>query len=217
MTAAFFDLDRTLIDCNSGVLYARFERRGKRISRRQLAMGLTFGVLYHFDMVDIDAAMGKALEHYKGVTDEELRERTRVWFADEVVDRLRPGARRALDAHRGLGHPLVMLTNSSCYMADIATEVFGLDDWLANSFVVDGDGRLTGEFEKPLCYGAGKAERALKWATERGEDLAECYFYTDSLSDLPMLEAVGMPRVVHPDPKLKREAKRRGWTIEDWR
>lgn len=216
MTAAFFDLDRTLIDCNSGVLYARFERRQKRISRRQLALGLTWGALYHFDLVDIDAAMLKALEHYKGVSDEELRERTRGWFRDEVESRLRQGARRALDAHRGLGHTLVMLTNSSCYMADIATETFGLDDWLANTFLLDSNDRLTGEFEQPLCYGAGKAERAQAWATERGFEMADCYFYTDALSDLPMLEAVGQPRVVHPDPKLRREAKKRGWAIEDW-
>lgn len=216
MTAAFFDLDRTLIDCNSGVLYARYERRHGRISRRQLALGLTWGALYHFDMVDIDSAMEKALQHYIGVADATIRARTEEWFAEEVAHRLRPGAQRAIDAHRALDHTLVMLTNSSCYMADVATARFGLDDWLANRFLIDESGNLTGEFERPLCYGAGKATRAKQWAETRGIDLADCYFYTDALSDLPMLEAVGHPRVIAPDPKLKREAARRGWVVESW-
>ncbi len=215
--AAFFDLDRTLIDCNSGMLYARFERRMRRISRYQLAQGLTWGMLYHFSLIDLDRAMGQALMYYRGTPEELLRERTERFFADEVVQRFQPGASRAIDEHKAQGHRLVMLTNSSPYMADVATTRFGLDEWLANRFLLDDDARLTGEFELPLCYGAGKAVRSQAWAERHGIDLASCFFYTDSYSDLPMLEAVGEPRVVNPDPKLKREARRRNWPVLDWR
>jgi phosphoserine phosphatase len=69
----------------------------------------------------------------------------------------------------------------------------------------------------PFCYGPGKVQRAERWAAEHGVELEQSYFYTDSLSDLPMLERVGQPRIVNPDPRLRREANRRGWPILDWR
>ncbi len=214
--AAFFDLDRTLIDCNSAVPYARFERREGRISRRQLATGIAWSVLYHFSLIDIDRAYEKALSHYKGVPEQELRERTRRWFDLEIVQRLQPGARAALDRHRAAGERLVLLTNSSCYMAEIATERWGLDAWLANGFVTAADGTLTGTMVKPLCYGRGKVVRARRWAADNGVELSDSAFYTDSLSDLQMLREVGEPRVVNPDPRLRREASRRGWPVLDW-
>ena len=75
------------------------------------------------------------------------------------------------------------------------------------------DGRFTGRAVLPLCYGRGKIERAERFAAEHGIDLARSYFYSDSISDLPMLERVGEPRVVCPDPRLRREARRRRWPI----
>lgn len=214
--AAFFDLDRTLIAENSGILYARWERRHRRISRLQLAQGLIWGGLYHLSLVDIDKAFRSALAHYVGTADAELDARTRTWFAAEVRHRLLPAARAAIHRHRQAGQKTVLLTNSSCYAARVACADWQLDDWLANVFTVDGQGRLDGGVETPLCYGQGKVLRAERWAADAGVDLARSWFYTDSLSDLPMLERVGHPVVVQPDPRLRREARRRGWPIVDW-
>jgi phosphoserine phosphatase len=69
----------------------------------------------------------------------------------------------------------------------------------------------------PLCFGAGKIAQAEAYAEARGVSLAESYFYTDSINDLPMLERVGNPRVVNPDLRLSWVARRRGWSVEDWR
>jgi phosphoserine phosphatase len=77
-------------------------------------------------------------------------------------------------------------------------------------------GELTGEFDRPLCYGAGKRERAEAFARALGSDLEHAAFYTDSITDLPLLEAVGTPIVVNPDARLRRMALRRNWPIEDW-
>jgi phosphoserine phosphatase len=68
-----------------------------------------------------------------------------------------------------------------------------------------------------LCFGKGKVEHARVVADKLGISLADCSFYTDSASDLPMLEAVGRPVVVDPDPRLRRIAARRGWPIQSWR
>jgi phosphoserine phosphatase len=77
------------------------------------------------------------------------------------------------------------------------------------------DGKFTGRGIKPFCYGRGKLYWAEKFAEEHGIDLAASWFYTDSIVDLPMLEAVGHPVAVNPDPRLRAEAKRRGWLVVD--
>ncbi|MCB9739251.1 MAG: HAD family phosphatase [Deltaproteobacteria bacterium] len=215
--AAFFDLDRTLIAENSGLLYARWERRHGRIGRGTMLRGLVWGGLYHLSLIDIDKAYRSALAHYVGTRADELDARTAEFFDAEVRARLLPGAQRAIAEHRGRGEPAVVLTNSSSWAAEAAQRAWGLDDWLANRFTVDAEGRLDGEIEPPICYGEGKATRAAVWCEARGLTLAASTFYTDSYSDLGMLEAVGYPVVVQPDPRLRRVARKRGWPILDWR
>jgi len=214
--AAFFDLDRTLIDLNSGAAYARFEYRERRISLFQLGQSALWMVLYHLSMIDMERAYRQAIGHYTGLQEAELEARTRRWFDAEIVSRIRPGALEALETHRSQGHPLVLLTASSGYASRAVCAQWKLDHYLANRFPTDDQGRLTGEIEEPLCYGPGKVVHARRWAAEHSIDLEASWFYTDSLSDLPMLEAVGHPVVVHPDPRLEREARRRGWPREDW-
>ncbi len=214
--AAFFDLDRTILDVNSGRLYVRNERRLGRISAWQLAESFFWFAMYHLSLLDVEKAYNRALRHYRGLPSELLRERTADWFGREVVERVQPGAVSAFDWHRRQGHPLVLLTSSSCYLAELFADKAELDDWLANRFVVDGAGLLTGEYESPLCFGPGKVVWAERWAEKRCVELRDSYFYTDSLSDLPMLERVGHPRVVNPDPRLRRTALKRGWPILDW-
>jgi HAD superfamily hydrolase (TIGR01490 family) len=214
--AAFFDLDRTLIGINSGVAWARHERRTGNISRWQMARAVVWGALYHLSLANVERAFEEALRHYKTQPEADLDQRTRDWFEQHVREHLRPGAARALDEHRAQGHPLVLLSSCSSFEARAAAEAFALDGWLANEFPVDAEGRLVGSFVSPLCYGAGKVARAEVWAAEHEVDLDRSYFYSDSYSDLPMLERVGEPRVIAPDPRLKRAARRRGWPIVDW-
>jgi phosphoserine phosphatase len=93
-----------------------------------------------------------------------------------------------------------------------AVRTFALDDFLSSKFEVV-DGRLTGRFEKPLCYHEGKVHYARRYAANHDIDLSKSYFYTDSNTDLPMLEAVGHPRIINPDPRLARIARKRDWII----
>jgi HAD superfamily hydrolase (TIGR01490 family) len=149
------------------------------------------------------------------VSETSVRERTLQFYLGEVRSQMRPGARRALEEHRGEGHRLVLLTSSSQYLSEAVSEELRLDGFLCNSFEVEG-GFFTGRAVRPLCFGRGKVDHATRFAKEHGVPLEQCAFYTDSFSDLPMLEAVGEPVVVHPDPRLRRAAKKRGWRIVDW-
>jgi HAD superfamily hydrolase (TIGR01490 family) len=213
---AFFDLDRTLIHVNSGLLWARYEFRLGNISRSMMARAVFWSALYHLSLVDIETAFGTAARHYRGTRQADLVDRTRKWFYDEVAHCLRPGAARAIESHRAQGHPLVLLTNSTSFEASVAAETWRLDDYLANRFPVDDQERLVGSYASPLCYGPGKVELAERWAADQDVDLDRSFFYTDSYSDLPMLERVGQPRVVAPDPRLRVAALRRGWMVVDW-
>src|SRR5690606_28104795 len=127
----------------------------------------------------------------------------------------RPKAREAVDSHRQQGHKLVLLTSSTRYMSRFISEELNLDHALFTDFVVH-HGVLTGQPVEPLCYGEGTLCYAQTYAASVGAHLKECIFYTDSIADLPVLEHVGTPMVIDPDPALKRVAKAQGWAICDW-
>jgi HAD superfamily hydrolase (TIGR01490 family) len=214
--AAFFDLDRTLLDMNSSTLWAKHELRNRSISLRQFGRVLVWNALYHLTFIDIETAYKEALGHYRGRLYEDLEAETREWFARDVAHHLRRGAGQALREHRQRGHRLVLLTSASAFAARAARDAWQLDDFLSNDFLTDARGRLDGTFVAPLCYGEGKVRRARAWASERDVDLGQSFFYTDSYSDAPMLRVVGNPRVISPDPRLSREARQRGWPVLQW-
>jgi HAD superfamily hydrolase (TIGR01490 family) len=214
-TAAFFDLDGTLLTVNSADLWVRRERRLGRITRWQLARaGLWLGG-YKLGFLDMEAALRAALGTLRGVEESFIRAETHQWWRDEVRPHIAPGARAVLAEHKARGDLLVLLTSSSRYASEMAREEFGLDHALCQGYEVK-DGRFTGEPERPLCYGPGKVQVAEAWAKAAGVDLAQSAFYTDSTTDLPMLEKVAKPFAVGPDPRLRRTARQRSWPVLDW-
>lgn len=213
--AAFFDLDGTLVTINGGRSWIEREHRLGRLSRLHMAKGAWFLGLYYFGVVNIERALGAALGTVVGASEEALREETAVWFAEDVVQYSAPGAWPFLEAHRALGHPLVLITSSSPYAAELARQHFALDDALSTEYLSEG-GLLTGKFGHPACYGAGKITHAEAWASQHGIDVGASYFYTDSNTDLPLLERVAHPRPVAPDVRLSWQARRRGWSAMDW-
>jgi len=214
--AAFFDLDGTLLTVNSARLWLRRERSLGRLTIRQVAWaGVQLG-LYRVGVIDMEAALRGALATLRDVEEERIRAETRAWWEEDVRPWVAPGARAVLDRHRRAGEPLVLLTSSSRYAAENARAEFGLDDVLFQVYEVVA-GRFTGEPVRPICFGAGKVEAAKAWAARNGVDLAASSFYTDSYTDLPMLEQVGRPNAVLPDARLGRVARARGWPLLDWR
>jgi HAD superfamily hydrolase (TIGR01490 family) len=214
--AAFFDLDGTLLLVNSARLWLRRERRVGRIDGRQVARALLRLAGYQVGLLDMASTLRAALVPYRGIPEEQLRQETRAWWQEEVRPCFAPGARPVLERHRRAGDRLVLLTSSSRYAAEMARQDFGLDDALFQAYEVR-EGRLTGAPAPPICYGPGKVAVAEAWAARNDVALDQSSFYSDSSTDAPMLERVGHPFAVNPDPRLALLSRWRGWPILDWR
>lgn len=213
---AFFDMDRTLLAVNSGSLWVRRELALGHISRLQALRASVWLARYHLGFASLQQALLAAIAHLEGREEHAMHSRTVAFFEEQVRVHYRPGALRALEEHRAAGDSLVLLTSSSNYLSELVARELGMDGVLCNRFEVDDSGRYTGRPLGELCFGEGKLTHARAYAHKAGVDLALCAFYTDSYSDLPVMEAVGRPVAVHPDRRLRREALRRGWPVVLW-
>jgi HAD superfamily hydrolase (TIGR01490 family) len=215
VVAAFFDMDRTLVRVNTGALWVKYLRRRREMSRLEMIRALTWLLQYKFSVLDFASVTERVAANMAGDSENELAEKCRTWVGAEVVPEVVPSARERIAHHRAEGHVCVILSSSSRYVTEPLAAELALDGVLCTRLEV-ADGRFTGRVTPPVCYGAGKVEWAERFAAERGVDLDASWFYTDSYSDLPMLERVGQKVVVNPDPRLRRFARRAGWTVEAW-
>ena len=127
-----------------------------------------------------------------------------------LLGKIRPEARRLLDLHRDGGRATYIVSAAPHEIVEPLAHALGMTGGIGTRGQVV-DGMYTGELDGPFCYGAGKVEAIRELARWEGLDLAQCYAYSDSASDLPMLQAVGHPVVVNPDGRLERHARRHGW------
>ncbi len=210
--AAFFDMDHTVVRGNTASVYLRDMRRRGELSRRNLARMSVVLVRYRMALIDMRDVMARVFEALEGTPEDALRDRCQTLFDREIRPLVSDDARRAVERHRAQGHPTVILTAQTPYLAEPLAREIGCEHVLSTRLEVQG-GRFTGRAVLPMCYGDGKVAQASEWARDHGVSLARSYFYTDSYTDLPMLLAVGEPRAVGPDARLWVAARRRGWPV----
>lgn len=213
--AALFDMDRTLIRVDSGTLYIRYQRRKGEASFRDVARVAWWMLQYTFGVIDAERVAGQALESFKGREETWLRETCEGLFADSVVHHVLDAGRRAVERHRENGDLVAIVTGATPYVALPLARELGIDHVVATHLEVV-DGVFTGRIEPPMNYGAGKVVRVEALAQKLGFSPEDATFYSDSITDLPLLERVGTPIAVNPDARLKRLAQKRGWKIEVW-
>ena len=166
-------------------------------------------------LLDYDAVTAKVLEPYRGVRAETVDEEVGVWYAEHVAPYFSERGKAAVERHRAEGHALVLLTSGSRFLNTRVAAHLDIPHLLCTEVHV-ASGVLTGDYHRPSCYGVGKVHWAEEFARREGISLAHSHFYSDSFSDRPMLERVGHPYAINPDPRLRRLARARGWPIEDW-
>jgi len=145
-----------------------------------------------------------------------MRDECMTWYRKVVQPHISERGRREVARFQEAGHTCAILSASMPYITEPLAAELGIPHVICTRLEVV-SGKFTGAWEEPLCYGEGKLRRALDFAREHSVDLAQSTFFTDSISDLPVLEAVGAPRVVNPDPRLFLVALRRGYPMETWR
>ena len=215
MTVAFFDMDRTLLTVNSGTRWVKFLRQRGEISRWQLLRAMGWAVQYHLSILDMATLSQRLVADLEGDSEAEMIAKCALWFDAEMRHTLAPPALARVEEHRARGERVVLLTSSTQFIAHPLARAAQLSDVICSHLEVVG-GKFTGRMTGPICFGAGKVMAAEAWAAREGVDLQATTFYTDSYTDLPMLERVGKPVAVNPDPRLARAARRRGWPVLDW-
>ncbi len=190
--------------------------RSGHISLGQFVEATWWLARYRLGDAKIEDAIRRSVSTLTGTYEADLERRCERFNRSWVMPRIRPGARNAVNAHLAAGDHLCLLTSASNYIADPLGRELGIHGVICNRFVTDEDGIFTGVAQQPLCFGPGKLELARTYAQEHALPLEDAVFYTDSYSDLPVLEAVGEPVVVHPDPRLAAVGARRGWRRVEW-
>ena len=208
------DLDKTLLACNSASLWIRREHRLGHITTWQLMQPIGWLTLYHLGKADVSIFLHKAAEWVTGDLESDLHARTEAFWMETIQHSVRPEVHAVLEQHRQQGDTLALLTASSNYLSELVAKQLGVEHVLCNRMVVE-DEVLTGAMHTPLCFGGDKAISPTI-VRRFGVGLETGYFYTDSYSDLPVLEQVVHPKVVCPDPRLERTAQQRGWDILRW-
>ncbi|HEV3068247.1 MAG TPA: HAD family hydrolase [Streptosporangiaceae bacterium] len=213
-TAAFFDLDKTLIARSSTLAFGPPFYRHGLLSRTDMLRGAAAQLRYrvsgadHRQMEKLRAQVGRACQ---GWLADQVTEIVSRYLKDLILPYVYAEARALLSEHRGAGQDVVIVSTSGEEVVAPIGAMLGVHSVIATRMRI-ADGRYTGEMEC-YAYGEEKAVQVRRLAAERGYSLPDCYAYTDSVTDLPLLEIVGHPRVVNPDRALRRIATAREWPV----
>ncbi len=217
--AAFFDLDKTVIAKSSTLAFSRPLYKAGMLGRRSL---LKAGIAQTFYL-----AFGADDDQIQRVR-ESLQTLTAGWDRDEVEDLVQEAldevvaplvyaeALFLIDDHLRQGRRVFIISASPIEIVRPLAHYIGVDEIIATRAEVDAAGRYTGELEF-YAYGEGKAEEVHRLAAAEDISLEASYAYSDSVTDLPLMEAVGHPVAVNPDKDLRKVAEERGWPILEFR
>ncbi|MEA2477774.1 MAG: hypothetical protein QOF16_16 [Actinomycetota bacterium] len=218
MEAAFFDLDKTIIARSSALALGRSFFREGLIGRSDLLKGMYAQLVFHLMGAD-EQKMERMREDAARLTSGWEQDKVRQ-VVNEVLDEvisplIYAEALELIVDHHEAGRLVCIVSSSPEEIVEPLARMVGADDWIATRAEVS-EGRFTGQLEF-YAYGPHKAAAIGSLAAERGIDLDGSYAYTDSATDLPMLELVGHPVAVNPDRDLRKLADSRNWQIETFK
>jgi HAD superfamily hydrolase (TIGR01490 family) len=216
--AAFFDLDKTVIDRASIAAFGRPFRRGGLITRRVVVRAITSQLIYLHLGAD-EARLARVRETMLKLTRGWERQRVGEIVRQTLLETVEPiiyaEALELMGVHRRRGDRIYLVSASPEEIVLPLAEMLGADGAIASKSEVDADGRYTGAMAF-YASGPGKADAIRALAEGSGFDLAGSTAYSDSATDIPMLEAVGHPVAVNPDRPLARIARERGWEVRQF-
>ena len=209
---AFFDMDKTLIAENSGGLYMRYRYQRGEISGLELVKGIGAYLQYKLGILDIRNWTKTMMVQFRGQSEAELEAEAKAWFEELMAHTIYPEAEALVRKHEAEGHVVAIVSGATKFVVRPLAQRLGIEHMLYTRLEVE-DGRFTGRVIEPICFEEGKIYWLQQFIEEHGIDLAKSWFYTDSITDLPLLDLVGHPVATNPDPLLYRAAVRRRWPV----
>lgn len=212
--AAFFDLDKTLMEGSSAFHFARASYKAGQLSRKQLARDIRDNVRFRLHGSTDEATTALRERVYESIAGKRVVDLARLTpdILAGILPRVYPQMLEVAWRHQDAGRPVYIVTAASQEIAELLAHVLVFDGGIGARSEVR-EGVYTGRPEGPFTYREGKAEAIRQVAQEHGYDLAESWAYSDSESDLPMLRTVGHPVAVNPDSALYGVARDEGWEI----
>nr|ABP45041.1 1-acyl-sn-glycerol-3-phosphate acyltransferase [Mycolicibacterium gilvum PYR-GCK] len=210
---AFFDLDGTLVAGFTGVVMTQ-----DRLRRRQMSVGEFIGMVqaglnHQLGRSEFEDLIGKGARMLRGNSLDDVDELAERLFVQKIVGRIYPEMREIVRAHMNRGHTVVLSSSALTVQVEPVARFLGIDNVLSNKFEIDDDGLITGEVQRPIIWGPGKARAVQEFASVNGIDLSRSYFYADGDEDVALMYLVGNPRPTNPAGKMAAVAAKRGWPI----
>jgi len=214
-TAAFFDLDGTIIATHS-VKDIFMERLfAGQVQASEVVDMATLMLRYAFKTADFEDSIRESVANMEGMDESEFLELAEKVCADRLLPQVFPEVKAIIKAHKAKGHTLVVITSASRYQVEPLARELGIDNIMCTELEVE-DGRFTGHLDGTPCYGPAKLSMARAFAKGRRISLKKSYFYSNGSEDIPLLEAVGNPVAIGPDSSLKKTAAAEGWPIHEF-
>ncbi len=210
--AAFFDLDKTIIATSSAFAFGKEFLHNGMITRQEawdLYLSKAQYMLVGQSSEKMDSTRDALAQMVAGWEVDDIQRITRETLREVVAPAIYAEARELIDAHRAKGHHVIIISASAKILVEPIAQELGVDTVVATEMAIE-NGKLTGEITRYL-KGDAKAEAVRQFAAEHGFDLDNSYAYSDSATDIPMLELVGNPVAVNPDRALKKHALTNGW------
>ena len=212
--AAFFDLDKTIIAKSSTLAFSRPLYRGGLIGRRDVLRSAYSQFVFLLGGADHDQ-MERMRQYLSslcaGWPVQQVREIVAETLQQVVEPIIYDEAATLIEDHHAAGRDVVIVSASGAEIVEPIGHMLGADHAIGTRMEIK-DGKYTGEIEL-YAYAENKAIAVRELAEREGYDLPSCFAYSDSVTDVPMLELVGHPYVVNPDRQLRREATARGWPM----
>jgi HAD superfamily hydrolase (TIGR01490 family) len=213
--AAFFDLDKTIIAKSSVLAFGKPFYREGLLSKGAIVKSIYAQIVFMLvgaDEEKMEKLREAMLSLTQGWNQEHIADIVRETLDEVISPIVFAEALELFDQHHAAGRHVVIISSAPFEVVGPLGEFLGADEVIATKAAVDEEGNYTGELEF-YAYGPNKAEKIRAIADREGIDLSASYAYSDSITDLPMLEAVGHPVAVNPDKELAREARERGWEV----
>jgi putative phosphoserine phosphatase/1-acylglycerol-3-phosphate O-acyltransferase len=190
----------------------RYRYQHGDLGNLELLKGLGAYLQYKLGILDIRSWTQDMMVQFRGQSEREIEEQAIAWVEEMVVETIYPEAKRLVREHADAGHVVAIVSGATRFVVRPIADCLGVEHMLYTRLEVE-DGIFTGRVIEPICFEEGKIYWLQQFIEEQGIDLAKSHFYTDSITDLPLLDIVGHPVATNPDPMLYRTAVKRRWPV----